>query len=480
MLFLLLIVVSREYFIEEQELRDPEAIEKVYLDSNVYDEAIRRIDFILDEFEEVCVSFSGGKDSSVLLQLVLSRARLKGRLPIKVMFIDFEAQYAATIRHVEEMLVGNPDIIAYWICLPFKLRNAVSVYDPHWICWDERKRDLWVREYPEYDCVITRHNLPVEWTWFFEGMEFEEFVVPFAMWLRDTGGVIGDRMELSNTLDKKVEQVSVDGLFADTYSMKEIVRHSTDRQRLTCNLVAIRADESLNRFRALRRVKDDTKYKGLNWTTKMRHKVYNAYPIYDWKTEDIWTAVGRFGLKYNKIYDFMYMAGTSIHESRLCQPFGDDQRQGLDLFRKIEPETWFRLVQRVAGANFGNIYVKSPILGHGKVFKPDHMTWREYTNFLLNTIPKYQAHIYKERIEQFLDWWEQNGDWPREEVPDATPPKTDPRWYKPDGTMHRKVPSWERIAKAILKNDITCKSLSFGCVIGGYPRYLKLKEMYGE
>lgn len=412
---------------------------KIYQDQNVYDASIERINFILDEFENIYISFSGGKDSSVTLHLLLQEAEKKDRLPIDVLFIDLESQYKATINHVREMLINNPKVNSYWICLPLNLRNAVSIYQPQWVCWQEEQKDIWVREMPEYDCVINKYNMPEEWhQWFYEGMEFEEFIIKFGMWKRDLN------------------------------------------QKSTACIVAIRSDESLHRFLAIKKEKEDSKYKGKNWTTFVRKDLYNAYPIYDWKTEDIWTAVGKFNLKYNKIYDLIYMTGRSIHEARICQPYGDDQRKGLDLFRKVEPETWFKVVQRVAGANYGNIYRGLKILGNGKVIKPDHYTWKEYVNFLLNTIPKYQAHIYKERIDQFFEWWEVEEAWKRENVPDALPPKSDPLWNKKDGSKFKKLPAWERIAKCILKNDLNCRSLSFGCVVGGYPRLLKLKEKYGE
>ena len=52
---------------------------------------------------------------------------------------------------------------------------------------------------------------------------------------------------------------------------------------------------------------------------------------------------------------------------RLCQPYGDDQRKGLWLFKMLEPETWSRVVGRVQGANFGNRYVDDkPVLGESK------------------------------------------------------------------------------------------------------------------
>lgn len=417
------------------------SLKKQYLDKDVYTATVERLSLMFDEFSNYYISFSGGKDSSVLLQMLLKVAEEKDKLPINVLFIDLEAQYKATIRHVEEMLLNNPKIKPYWICLPFNLRNSVSIYEPQWICWNEKKKDVWVRDMPVYDCVINKDNMPAEWNnWFYEGMEFEEFINKF-------------------------------GLF---------IRGEVKESELTANIVGIRTDESLNRFLAIKKRNEDTKFKSLSWTTRLHKNLYSIYPIYDWKTQDIWTAVGKYNFKYNKIYDLIYMTGRSIHEARICQPYGDDQRKGLDLFRKIEPDTWGKVVERVAGANFGNIYRGLKILGNGKIEKPDHFTWKEYAEFLLKTIPKYQAHIYKERIEQFLNWWEIEEGWKKEDVPDASFPKSDKRWIKKDGTRHRKIPSWERIARCILKNDIVCKSLSFGCIVGGYPRYLKLKEQYGE
>jgi len=412
---------------------------KIYQEKNVYEATIERINILLDEFEEAYISFSGGKDSSVLLHLLIKETRKRKRTPIKVLFIDLEAQYKATINHVVEMLINKKEIEPYWICLPLNLRNAVSIYQPQWVCWNEDDKDIWVRKMPTYDCIINKNNMPEAWRqWFYDGMEFEEFIIKFGMWIRDK-----------------------------------------ENKKTAC-LVAIRTDESLHRFLAVKKEKEESKYKGLNWTTYVRKSLYNAYPIYDWRTEDIWTAVGKFNLKYNKIYDLIYMTGRSIHEARICQPYGDDQRKGLDLFRKIEPETWFKVVERVAGANYGNIYRGLKILGNGKVVKPEHFTWREYANFLLNTIPKYQAHIYQERIEQFFTWWEEKEDWSQEDVFDTLPPKSDPAWIRKDGTKYKKIPAWERIAKCILKNDLNCRSLSFGSVVGGYPRLLKLKEKYGE
>ncbi|MEP1486788.1 MAG: DUF3440 domain-containing protein, partial [Algibacter sp.] len=71
-----------------------------------------------------------------------------------------------------------------------------------------------------------------------------------------------------------------------------------------------------------------------------------SYPIYDWRTEDIWRYVGKEKLKYNKLYDYFYLCGISIHKMRICQPYGDDQRQSLEYYHEIEPETWSKVVAR--------------------------------------------------------------------------------------------------------------------------------------
>ncbi|MEI3499779.1 MAG: phosphoadenosine phosphosulfate reductase family protein [Bacilli bacterium] len=94
-------------------------------------------------------SISGGKDSSVMLQLAAIKAR-EMNVKFSVLYVDFEAQYKATIDHVEELIDEVSDVIDtwYWIALPLSLRNAVSVIQPKWICWDNNDKAKWVRNMP--------------------------------------------------------------------------------------------------------------------------------------------------------------------------------------------------------------------------------------------------------------------------------------------------------------------------------------------
>lgn len=394
---------------------------KHYQEADVWDAATDRLDRVFGEFERVYVSFSAGKDSSVLVHLALDAARRAGRLPLDVLFIDLEAQYRATLHHAREVM-ALPGVRPHWIALPMNLRNSVSVFQPHWLCWDPDARERWVRPLPEGPGVVSD---PGHFPFFRVGMEFEEFVPAFG------------------------------ASFAG-------------ESRTAC-LIGIRSDESLNRYRTIASDRKE-RYRDWAWSTRLREDMalYNVYPIYDWRTEDIWTAVGRNKWPYNRIYDGMYQAGKSIHESRICQPFGDDQRKGLDLFRKLEPETWARVVNRVAGANYGNVYCGTALVGHRKVPLPPGHTWRSYTEFLLATMPRFEAEWYRGKFAVFLKWWAAHG-YP--EIPDEADPHLE---------AQRKVPSYRRLAKCLVKNDRLCKSLSFAQTTGQYSKYLHLLEVYGE
>ncbi len=192
-----------------------------------------------------------------------------------------------------------------------------------------------------------------------------------------------------------------------------------------------------------------------HWTTMTPCDVCNFYPLYDWRTEDIWGAVSRFDLPFNEIYELMYKNGLGIHQQRLCQPYGDDQRNGLDQFRALEPETWGKVLNRVSGANFGNIYCRTTALGNLRSFKPDNMTWEEYAVFLLESIGLYNRDLmlhYVGKIRKFIRWYEKTEGLQIRDIPGEADIKLEQR---------KKAISWRRIARALEKNDFYMKRLSF-------------------
>lgn len=389
---------------------------KNYLTKNVYDAAVERIKYTFDNFKKIYVSFSGGKDSTVMLHMVMEEA-IKREKKIGVLFIDLEGQYKLTIEHTKNMYDMYKDYIEpYWVCLPMHLRNAVSVYEPHWVCWDKDKKDKWIRDYPK-ECINDEKYFP----FFYKGMEFEEFVPKFA----------------------------------EFYGQGE----------LTACFVGIRTDESLNRYRSIAS-KSKIKFQDKIYTTKVTENSYNIYPIYDWKTQDLWVYQAKNTKKpYNKLYDLMYQAGLTIHQMRICQPYGDDQRRGLWLFHLIEPETWGKVVARVNGANSGALYVNETgnMTGYNKINKPEGHSWQSFATLLINSMPPKTKEHYENKINVFVKWWAERG------YPQGLPDEADLKLE-----AKRKVPSWRRVCKSLLRNDYWCKGLSFTQTkADAYTEYLK-------
>ncbi len=398
---------------------------------NVLQAAQARINRVFSDFPRVYLSFSGGKDSGVMLELAANEARRRGRR-LGVLIVDLEAQYQHTIDYIRLMLHRHADVLdVYWAALPLNLRNAVSHYQPQWMCWDPGQRENWVRPLPEWDSAQAGTGGPgviadEEFFDFFRRrMEFEEFVPEFGRW----------------------------------YS-----RQTPDgREQLTACLVGIRTQESLNRFRSIAR-RDKRMHDGHQWTTWIEGGLYNTYPLYDWRTEDIWRFYSRTKTPYNVLYERMYQAGLTIHQARICQPYGDDQRRGLWLYHLIEPHTWARVVARVEGANFGAQYATTTgnMLGRIKITKPDGLTWKQYVHQLLDFMPPPTAEHYRNKIHRFLEWYHTRG-YPDGEIPDEGP------------ITSKQIPSWTRIAKVLLAFDYWCKGLSFSPT---QPRaYKKYQEM---
>lgn len=384
---------------------------KVYTDKNVFDASLERIEFAFDNFDNLCVSCSGGKDSTLMIQLVNMIAKKKNK-KFDVLFIDMEAQYLMTIEHIKT-LKNKLECIRdfYWVCLPLSLRNAVSVFEPRWICWEKSKKDKWVREMPEFAINEDNNIFP----FFRYAMEFEEFVPEFEKWYQEKkGGMCG-------------------------------------------SFVGIRCDESLNRFRTIVSQKKD-RLKDKPWTTRNKplNNSYSIYPIYDYRTEDVWIATFNNNFEYNYVYELMYKNGLGIHQQRLCQPFGDDQKNGLDQYRAIEAENWDKLLKRVAGVNFGNIYCRTSALGNIKSEKPEHLTWQEWALYLLESIGIYNKKLEKHyaiKIKKFFTYWEEKCGCTLDMIEDEADKKME---------SLKIVPSWRRVARALERNDFFLTRLSFG------------------
>ena len=402
---------------------------------NVFDATMRRLKFIFDHFDYVYTSFSGGKDSGVLLNLCIDYIRKYApNKRLGVFHMDYEAQYTHTTEYVSRTLKSNRDILdVYHCCIPFKVLTCTSMHQAYWRPWDEEKKNIWVRRMPD-KCYTYK-----DFDFYDENLWDYDFQTLFAQWLRR---------------NKKCGRV--------------------------CCLVGIRTEESYNRWRV---INSDRNYKHLynhRWTRVIDDGVCNAYPIYDWKTSDVWIANGKFKWDYNRLYDLYYKSGMPLYRMRVASPFISEAISTLAIYRIVDPDTWGRMISRVNGVNFAAIYGGTTAMGWKSVKAPNGFSWEEYMYFLLDTLPEETKQNYLEKLRVSKRFWRNRGGClsyetieklrqanVKFEVCESTAYRTNKKPVKMeyiddiDIDEFREIPTYKRMCICILKNDHMCKYMGF-------------------
>lgn len=420
---------------------------KKYLDKNVYRLAQERIEYLFKEFDNVLVAFSGGKDSTVCLNMCYDYAYSHGCLNRLAMYhMDYEAQYQMTTNFVDETF-KHFDIRRWWLCLPIKAQCCCNMSSGYWIPWEKEKQDIWVREMPKYPYVINQDNCPFDYS----GTDYE-----------------------------------VQDKFGDWFQ-KECGK--------TAIVIGIRADESLNRFRAVHSEKPK-KYRDKKWINDNK-----AYPIYDWEVSDVWTYFGKTEKPYNKLYDLYYQAGLNIDQMRVASPFNDCAANTLKLYKVIDPNNWGKMVGRVNGVNFTAIYGGTTAMGWKSITKPKHFTWKEYCYFLLNTLDEKTRNHYLKKLEASKKSWVVGGAVDEEtiaELKEVNAPaiytgKTNNRGNKDKEVVQfedymddidiknfKRIPTYKRMCICIMKNDYYCKYMGFAQTKEELKRRKRALENYSK
>lgn len=317
-----------------------------YYNENVYSASLRRIEYIFDNFEQVVVGFSGGKDSTVVLQLALQVAEKKNRLPLEVFFIDQEGEWDCTIDYVRQIMY-DPRVKPAWLQVPMVLFNATATngHDQWLHCWYPGEK--WLRD---KDPISIKENT-------YGTERFHEL--------------------FSAYIDK-------------TYPDKSVAY-----------LAGVRCEESPKRkINITGAQKGKPLYKWIFWgkvsNAALHH--YTFYPIYDWDFRDVWKAIHDNGWPYCKLYDYQFQHGVKVRDMRVSNVHHETAIQNLWYMQEVEPDLWNRLTERLDGINTSAVLNKE--LFEIKELPYMFKDWEEYRDYLLENLI-----TDEERREAFRTLW---------------------------------------------------------------------------
>lgn len=330
-------------------------IRQRFLEDNVVQAAEKRISWIFDEFENVCVSISGGKDSTVLAYMALKEANRRGRR-IGVFFLDEEVVYQSTIEQVRYLMNLFPEnTIKLWYQIEFNLTNATSQNETQLKCWEAGRHDIWMRS-KEPDSI------------------------KFPEWDRET-----------QTIQDKNKGF---GFYDALYNFQRA--HPN-----TAFLIGLRAVESPNRWRA---VSKNPCYKNVYWGTNREDGSCNFYPLYDWNFPDIWKYLYENKIKYSRIYDYQYMKGMGMRDMRVSSLVHEKSFKSLVELPEFEPKTYDKLMKRIAGIQVGHLYGKDDKMLRCRKLPKNYSTWIQYRDFLMETYPDPEKKpIFERRFAKHLN-----------------------------------------------------------------------------
>ena len=107
----------------------------------------------------------------------------------------------------------------------------------------------------------------------------------------------------------------------------------------------------------------------------------------------------------------MYKTVGKLEDFRVCLQsfFKYKSVDSLNLYRILDPQIWVKLVGRVQGANFTQIYAKTKAMGYRTVTLPEGHTWKSFTQFSLQTLPLQLRNNYIKKFNKSIEfgnsWW---------------------------------------------------------------------------
>lgn len=266
---------------------------------DVFTEALNRLRVLYEEGHRIVVAFSGGKDSTCVLELARIAAAETGRLPVEVVMRDEEIMLPGTFEYAER-IYHEPDIDMHWVYANQPIINAFNRESPFWWVFDPLlEPEQWVRQPP-----------------------------PFAY---------------------KIPELNIEHLVtAEKFPAPE--------GKETINVMGLRVAESARRLLGLHS-------SGGYLTKRNRVGVRAARPIYDWNDTDVWRAIRDNKWDYNSAYDAMVRDGRSPSMMRIAPPtMSAAGVKDLELARKTWPRWFDRVCERIPGLRTAAMFGKRALM----------------------------------------------------------------------------------------------------------------------
>jgi len=308
-------------------------------------------------FEQVVVSVSGGKDSTVLAYLAVEEAKRRGRR-IGVYFLDEEVVYESTIEQVAYLMTLSPaHTIPLWLQLEFRLTNAVSLEEGQLVAWEAGKHKLWMR--PKRKDSIQH-----------------------PPWDRAT-----------ETVRNR----------AKGFGFYDVIDNFERCYRGAAFLIGLRGAEAPNRWRAVTKNPVTIGGERVYWGTEKGTNTA-LYPLYDWNYFDVWRLIAEAGLRYSKIYDYQFRKGYPVTEMRVSSLIHERSFRSLVDLPEFEPKTYDRLQKRIKGIALAQETARSAKLFRCSKLPQNFRSWRSYRDHLLASYPVEAHHaIFVRRFSRHLD-----------------------------------------------------------------------------
>jgi predicted phosphoadenosine phosphosulfate sulfurtransferase len=302
----------------------------------------KRISYLFDNYENIQLAFSGGKDSTALFHLINNEAKKRNRKFI-LYFQDQEAEYQGTIDFVEWAML-QPNVIPQWYQVPIFMTNAASHEQLFLWAWGEGEE--WVRPKNKLAIQSIENKYPKRF-------------YKFNLWVAQQN------------------RKNLEGSFV--------------------SIIGLRAEESPDRRFVMFGEDSD-----LFWLRR-KTEPHKAYPIIDWSYTDVWKYMIENNLPYNKVYDKMYMLGGNLRSFRVSNLVHEKAFRCLTDLQELEPETYNQLERRLKGVHTAAMYGKENMIYSIKELPEHFKGWKEYKDFLLNSIHPDLKRIFEFQWSRFGD-----------------------------------------------------------------------------